>query len=288
MKTLLAMTLVAGMTMGVYGQALLTDITTYEASVIDEASGQSLASAGPWAWQDLTAQELIGDIAGSPRTIVVKCRNAAGQTIFGGTLQGLDLAAFGVFDPMNPFGPPAISGPVSLMFVPDNYTVAVFLNGQAYIGEMLMLPAADDPVGPVIQTVAIDIKPGSVKNPFNVRSEGRLPVAILGSAELDVSLIDPTSIKLATIAPVRFAVSDIQADGYADLLVYFRDPDVVSLLPGAVDGEIVGLELTGTLENGTLITGTDIITVQVKKAEKKDQKDSCKRDNDQDKQTSRK
>jgi hypothetical protein len=90
-------------------------------------------------------------------------------------------------------------------------------------------------------------------------------VAILGSDDLDVRLIDPSSINLSTIAPVHYAIEDVQADGYADLVLQFLDRDVTSLVPGAVDGEVVELKVDGALTDGTLITGTDIITLQVKR-----------------------
>ncbi len=261
MKTLAAMTLVAGMVMSVYGQAQLTDITTYEAAVIDDASGEVLVSAGPWTWEDLVVQELTGAFEGTARSIVVKCRDAEGKTIYGGTLVGVDLLV--PFMPMGPMGP-VPEGPAVLMFVPDNYTVSIYLNGQYYVGEMLMLPAEDDPpAGPVTLAVTVDIKPGSVTNPFNVKACGKLPVVIYGSAELDVKLIDRASVKLATIAPVCQGSFDVQGDGYADQVLLFQDKDVVKLVPGAVDDEVVTLELTGVLTDGTLIKGSDSITLVV-------------------------
>jgi hypothetical protein len=42
----------------------------------------------------------------------------------------------------------------------------------------------------------IDIKPGSCPNPFNGKSKGSVPVAILGSADFDVTTVDPMSIVL--------------------------------------------------------------------------------------------
>jgi hypothetical protein len=264
MKTLAATALVAGLVMSVYGQAQLTDITTYEAAVIDDASGAVLANAGPWLWEDMVAHDLNGPIEGTARSIVVKCRNAAGDTIYGGTIVGVDLLA--ASGPMGPMGPPIPTAPVALTFVPDNYTVAVYLNGQEYLGEMLMLPAEDDPpAGPVTLTVDVDIKPGSVKNPFNVKSCGKLPVVVYGSAELDVKLIDPASIKLATIAPVCQGRFDVQGDGIADQVMLFQNKDVASLVPDAVDGEVVTMELTGALTDGTLIKGSDSITLVVPK-----------------------
>ncbi|UCF66491.1 MAG: hypothetical protein JSV80_11920 [Acidobacteriota bacterium] len=47
--------------------------------------------------------------------------------------------------------------------------------------------------------VADDVKPGSCPNPVNVTSRGTLPVAILGTADLDVTTIDPDSIRLAGV-----------------------------------------------------------------------------------------
>jgi hypothetical protein len=50
--------------------------------------------------------------------------------------------------------------------------------------------------------VSVDIKPGSCPNPFNSKSKGITPVAIVGSADFDVNdvnTVDPTSITLAGV-----------------------------------------------------------------------------------------
>jgi hypothetical protein len=52
---------------------------------------------------------------------------------------------------------------------------------------------------PALKPVEIDIKPGSCPNPFNVNSEGFVPVAIVGSADLDVTTVDPTTVTLEGI-----------------------------------------------------------------------------------------
>jgi hypothetical protein len=260
MKTLTALALVLGFAMRLSAEPLLTDIVTYETVVIDEASGQTLAAGGPWLWEDLSYQTLGGVMSGPGRSIVVKCRNAAGQTIFGGAINAADLRP-----PFSPFDPPNPSGEVTLGFYSENYTITVLLNGIYFVGEMIMLPAQDDPV---VLTVSVDIKPGSVTNPFNIRSEGLLPVAILGSPKVNVSQVDLTSIKLAGITPVRSAVSDLQGDGYADLVLHFRNQDLAGVLVGVTDGEVVGLELTGVLLDGTVLKGTDSITVMAKQGKK--------------------
>ena len=56
---------------------------------------------------------------------------------------------------------------------------------------------------------AIDIQPGSCDNLVNFKSNAVLPVAVLGSAELDVSMIDPASIRLNGAAPVRSEYDDV-------------------------------------------------------------------------------
>ena len=57
--------------------------------------------------------------------------------------------------------------------------------------------------------VDIDIKPGSCPNPFNAKSKGSVPVAIVGSADLDVSTINPASITLAGVpALAEYVIKD--------------------------------------------------------------------------------
>jgi hypothetical protein len=57
--------------------------------------------------------------------------------------------------------------------------------------------------------VPVDIKLQSCPNPLNVRSAGRLPVAILGTADFDVTTVDPASIRLLDVVPLRSAFEDV-------------------------------------------------------------------------------
>jgi len=50
--------------------------------------------------------------------------------------------------------------------------------------------------------VYVDIKPTSCPNPINAKGGGVLPVAILGTEDIDVTMIDPSSIRFAGIAPL--------------------------------------------------------------------------------------
>lgn len=75
----------------------------------------------------------------------------------------------------------------------------------------------------------IDIKPGSDVNPVNPKSNGVIPVAILGSASLDVTDIDVDSIEFgpwgATEAHGTGHYEDVNDDGYVDLMLHFRTQD---------------------------------------------------------------
>ncbi len=50
--------------------------------------------------------------------------------------------------------------------------------------------------------IYVDIKPTSCPNPVNAGGEGVLPVAILGTEEVDVTQIDPASIRFAGVTPL--------------------------------------------------------------------------------------
>jgi hypothetical protein len=124
--------------------------------------------------------------------------------------------------------------------------------------------------------VAVDIKPGSCPNPVNMNSHGVLPVAILGSEDLDVNAIVATSVRLVDVAPVRHAYEDVSApvldandcncvtdgpDGYLDLTLKFKTPQIVEGLGEVNDGDILTLALTGVLSDKTPIEGADCIRV---------------------------
>jgi hypothetical protein len=118
----------------------------------------------------------------------------------------------------------------------------------------------------------IDIKPGSCKNPLNVKSNGVLPVVILGSDSLDVTDIDLSSIKLADVEALRSSIEDVTGsnceielpDGYDDLTLKFDTQAIVAAIGSVNDGDVITLNLTGTLLDGTELTGDDIVTMLVK------------------------
>ncbi len=132
--------------------------------------------------------------------------------------------------------------------------------------------------------VTIDIKPGSCPNPLNVKSKGVLPLAILGTESFDVTQIDPASVKLEDVPPLRWAYVDVATpfvpslgkedcledcnelcgDGYEDLILNFNRQEIVAALGEVIDGECIVVTITGNLLeqfNGTPIVGEDVLLI---------------------------
>jgi hypothetical protein len=76
------------------------------------------------------------------------------------------------------------------------------------LGSQLLPRSVDDVLAPTCE-VELDLKPESCPNPFNPKSKGVYPVAILGSDALDVNSIDISTIELAGVAPIRVRVEDV-------------------------------------------------------------------------------
>lgn len=137
---------------------------------------------------------------------------------------------------------------------------------------------------PSLCGVQVDIKPGSCPNPLSTKSKGVLPAAILGASGFDVSQIDPASVTLAGVPPLRWSYEDVAApvepflgkqdcyedceevypDGYTDLTLKFDTQEVVAALGEVSDGECLVLTLTGKLMEefgGTEISGEDVIVI---------------------------
>ena len=111
--------------------------------------------------------------------------------------------------------------------------------------------------------VDIDIKPGSDPNSINLGSGGTTPVAVLGSASLDVNDIDPDSLTLGTAgiktvgktARTLCSVNDVNSDGFDDLVCHFITVDIVH-----EEGDTEAT-LSGELNDGTLIEGSDSVNI---------------------------
>jgi hypothetical protein len=131
------------------------------------------------------------------------------------------------------------------------------------------------------RSVPVDIKPVGCPNPLNVRSQGVLPVAILGTADFDVTTLDPETVTLAGVPALRWSFEDVAApyepftgkidpyecndlgpDGYLDLVFKFDTQELVAALEGGQDKEVRTLQLRGQLMDGAEITGEDVVIIK--------------------------
>jgi hypothetical protein len=123
--------------------------------------------------------------------------------------------------------------------------------------------------------VAFDLKPGSCQNPLNTNSKGVLPAAILGTPELHVAGIDPATIRLAGVAPLRWKIESVGRpgsctagpDGIPDLTSKFDTQQVVRALRASLgtlrDRQRVVVPVEGRFKDGTVFVGEDVVLIQV-------------------------
>lgn len=64
--------------------------------------------------------------------------------------------------------------------------------------------------------LALDIKPGSCPNPFNAKSKGNVPVAIIGTDSFDVTTINPASITLEGVPALKWSIEDVTQPNVSD------------------------------------------------------------------------
>ena len=115
-------------------------------------------------------------------------------------------------------------------------------------------------------TVSIDIRPGSLTNPINIRSQGVVPVAILGSSTFDVKSLAPETLTfgpgaagpthdLTSARTLADHIIDVNVDGYPDLVFHPKQTD-----SGIRQGDTEAC-VGGETQAGTSITGCDSIQV---------------------------
>jgi hypothetical protein len=114
-----------------------------------------------------------------------------------------------------------------------------------------------------MMAVSVDIKPGSDPNCFKNDDHGAIPIALLGSADLDATQIDPSTVRLDSLAikvvgkseKLLAHIEDANGDGIDDLVVQIQDEDD-SFASGHGTAQV-----TGYLYDGTYIYGSDSICV---------------------------
>jgi hypothetical protein len=102
-----------------------------------------------------------------------------------------------------------------------------------------------------------------------------VPVAVLGTDTFDATQIDPGSILLEGVAPLRWSLEDVSTpaegdscpcseagpDGIVDLTLKFPAPALIEAIGPVEQGDVVELTLTGALLDGTAFEATDCMVI---------------------------
>ena len=180
-----------------------------------------------------------------------------------------------------------ISTPVGLALTPDEKTLLVSSETGGYVAKIDLatnsitklegfvkpeeIAILAGPEVPEVLKVAIDIKPGSSVNPIQLKSKGKVPVAILGNPAFDVTTVDRRTVVFAEASPLSIGglPEDVNGDGLLDLLLHFETQDL-QLQPGDTQAC-----LSGKTWSGQAFTGCDtvrIIELKAKKSHKQGKK----------------
>ena len=151
------------------------------------------------------------------------------------------------------------------------FQISAIGDGASY-GDQIVLVTV--PSGLLVE---LDIKPQSCPNPFNIGSKGVLPVAILGTAEFDVMTVDPATVELEGVPPLRWSYEDVAtpvgpdadtcecttlgADGYMDMTLKFDHQATAAALGTVQNREVRPLTLTGTTYDSIPIMGKDCVVI---------------------------
>ncbi|HEY3413769.1 MAG TPA: hypothetical protein VGM51_12055 [Armatimonadota bacterium] len=157
---------------------------------------------------------------------------------------------------------------VALNGYPNGTGYCGFAGGTYIPGQSVQFPfRVNGVVGPTVIPINFDAMPGVVPNQINIKAKGKgvLPVAVLGSADFDVTTLDPSTIELGdpaltgTVQPVRYSLADVNLDGRIDLALKFDTSAMVAA--GAIDAASKELLLTGKTTDGSVVEGKDAIVV---------------------------
>ena len=131
--------------------------------------------------------------------------------------------------------------------------------------------------------VGVDVRPRTCPNLIG-SGDRSLPVAVAGTEDLDVELIDPSSVALAGVSPIGYTFKDViaphepflgkadcsdcgteGADGFVDLILRFNHRTIIEAIRenfGPIEnGDCLALPLDGELFTGRPILGEDVVVV---------------------------
>ena len=111
-------------------------------------------------------------------------------------------------------------------------------------------------IPPIEKKVAIDIKPGSYPNSINLKSKGKVPVAILTTDDFNAQDVDPETCMFAGAVPLRWNMYDLGKDGDNDMILHFRTKDLEDLNKDSTEASI-----ECETYDGIQIIGTDTVNI---------------------------
>jgi len=110
--------------------------------------------------------------------------------------------------------------------------------------------------------IVIDIKPDGVPNSINLKSKGKVPVAVLSTETFDATTMDVGSIRFAgasvNVKPngeFQASFEDVNGDGLLDLMLHFNTQDL-NLTTASTQAT-----LTGTTDTGRCVTASDSVRI---------------------------
>lgn len=135
-----------------------------------------------------------------------------------------------------------------------------------------------------IVTASVDIKPGGCPNPMNTGANGTFPVAIVGTADFDVTKVDDATVTLNLVpqGPQMPSDADVStpyggvptdcmdcnasgADGMLDATYYFNNQLIVGTLGIVQTGDCIPLIVRGRFANsGLYFEGQDVVRIKTK------------------------
>ena len=235
--------------------------------------------------------EAEDNIVGEDHTVTATVTDDYGDPVAGITVEFSVVGGPSIVDgdPSNPmpdsgFGVTDADGQTSFTYTnseasPDTITATAPF-GQANVSVDLV-DTAEKTWLPV--EVPIDVHPRSCPNPFNVTRRGVLPVAIVGTADFDVTTVDLSTIRLEGVEPRRSSFEDVVApyepytgktdeldcttagpDGYLDLVLHFDAQAVAAAIAPVTNGEVRTVELTGEFLVGGIgfdVVGEDVVRI---------------------------
>ncbi len=164
-------------------------------------------------------------------------------------------------------------GPYPFAIEADGFVSTLVANGSANLATNHIKLAIGDAGDQILDSWAmidqgsfecivqlkVDVKYGSNPNCVNPSSHGVLPVVFIGSADVDVSMIDQSTLTYLGAPVKRCTYDDVDLDGIDDLNCKFKKDEMTGL-PQAGD-DCVFVPVSGTFLNGLKWEGLDHICV---------------------------